>query len=97
MKKNTAGKIKIVKGEKLFMFLIVLSLVTLPLITVFSKAVLSKANIEVEKIYAQIAVQEGINESLEMQKNELASLSNIQDIAEYYGLSYNNDNIIVIK
>ena len=97
MKKNTAGKLKIVKGEKLFMFLIILSFIVLPLITVFSKAVLSKANIEVEKITAKIQKQEGINESLEMQKNELASLSNIQDIAEYYGLSYNNDNIIVIK
>ena len=97
MKKNTAGKIKIVKGEKIFMFLMILSFITLPLITVFSKAVLSKANIEVEKITAKIQKQEGINESLEMQKNELASLSNIQDIAEYYGLSYNNDNIIVIK
>ena len=97
MKKNTAGKIKIVKGEKIYMFLMILSFITLPLITVFSKAVLSKANIEVEKITAKIQKQEGINESLEMQKNELASLSNIQDIAEYYGLSYNNDNIIVIK
>ena len=97
MKKNTAGKIKIVKGEKLFMTLIVIAIIIMPIITVFSKAVLSKANIEVEKINAKIAKQEGINESLEMQKNELASLSNIQDIAEYYGLIYNNDNIIVIK
>jgi len=97
MKKNTASKLKIVKGERIFMFLIILSFVTLPLLTVFSKAVLSKVNIEVEKVSAKIAKQEGINESLEMQKNELASLSNIQDIAEYYGLSYNNDNIIVIK
>ena len=32
-----------------------------------------------------------------MQINELASLSNIQDVAKTYGLSYNNDNIIVIK
>jgi cell division protein FtsL len=32
-----------------------------------------------------------------MQKNELASLSNIQGIAEQNGLSYNNDNIIVIN
>ena len=97
MKKNTASKLKIVKGERIFMFLIILSFVTLPLLTVFSKAVLSKVNIEVEKVSAKIAKQEGINESLEMQKNELASLSNIQDIAENYGLSYNNDNIIVIK
>ena len=97
MKKNTAGKVKFVKGERIFMFLLVLSFVTLPLLTVFSKAVLSKANIEVEKITAKIEEQEGINESLEMQKNELASLSNIQGIAENFGLSYNNDNIIVVK
>ena len=37
------------------------------------------------------------NESLSMQIDELASLSSIQDIAKEYGLSYNNDNIIVIK
>ena len=97
MKKNTAGKLKIVKGEKIFAFLIIMAIIIMPLITVFSKAVLSKANIEVEKINAKIAVQEGINESLEMQKNELASLSSIQDVAQNYGLSYNNDNIIVIK
>ena len=97
MKKNTAGKVKFVKGERIFMFLLILSIIALPLITVFSKAVLSKANIEVEKITEKIEKQMGINESLEMQKNELASLSNIQDIAKEYGLSYNNDNIIVIK
>jgi len=97
MKKNTAGKVKFVRGERIFMVLIVLSFIILPLLIVFSKAVLSKANIEVEKIEAKISTQEGINESLEMQKNELASLSNIQGIAESYGLSYNNDNIIVIK
>lgn len=97
MKKNTAGKVKFLKGERIFMILIIISFVTAPLLTVFSKAVLSKSNIEVEKITAKIKKQEGINESLEMQKNELASLSNIQDIAESYGLSYNNDNIIVIK
>lgn len=97
MKKNTAGKVKFIKGERIFMFLIILSFVTLPLLTVFSKAVLSKANIEVEQITLKIEKQQGINESLEMQKNELASLSNIQDIAKTYGLSYNNNNIIVIK
>lgn len=97
MKKNTTGKIKFLKGERVFMFLLVLLCVISPLLTVFSKAVLSKTNIEVEKIQSKIEKQEGINESLEMQKNELASLSNIQDIAKEKGLSYNNDNIIVIK
>lgn len=97
MKKNTTGRIKFVKGERIFMFLLILACITAPLLTVFSKAVLSKANIEVEKIQEKIDKQVGVNESLEMQKNELASLSNIQDIAKEYGLSYNNDNIIVIK
>ena len=45
----------------------------------------------------KIEKQQNINESLEMQVNELASLSSIQDIAKEYGLSYINDNIIVIK
>ncbi len=97
MKKNTTGKVKFVKGDRIFMFLLIIACITAPLSIVFSKAVLSKANIEVEKIEAKIEKQQGVNESLEMQKNELASLSNIQDVAKEYGLSYNNDNIIVIK
>lgn len=97
MKKNTTGRVKFVKGERIFMFLLVLVCILSPLVIVFSKAVLSKANIEVERIASKIEEQEGVNESLEMQKNELASLSNIQDVAKEYGLSYNNDNIIVIK
>ena len=32
-----------------------------------------------------------------MKINELASLSNIQDVAKEHGLDYNNDNIIVVK
>ena len=64
MKKNTTGKIKFLKGERVFMFLLVLLCVISPLLTVFSKAVLSKTNIEVEKIQSKIEKQEGINESL---------------------------------
>ena len=53
--------------------------------------------IELERIKKRVEKQENINESLEMQVDELASLSSIQDVAQNYGLSYNNDNIIVIK
>ena len=95
MKKNKT--IKVVKGEKIFAGLILLLLVLMPVLTVSSKSMLSKSNIELEKIKNKVEKQEGINESLEMQINELASLSNIQDVAKTYGLSYNNDNIIVIK
>ena len=56
----------------------------------FQKQKESQEEIEVEK-------QENINESLEMQVNELASLSNIQDVAKEFGLKYQNENIVVIK
>ena len=49
-----------------------------------------------EKI-SKIEKQETMNESISMKINEIASLSNIQDIAKDYGLTYKNDNIIVVK
>ena len=97
MKKNKNKKIKFLKGEKIFVFLIILFGTLAPVVTVSSKSILSRSNIELERVKKKVEKQENINESLEMQVNELASLSNIQDIAEFYGLSYNNDNIIVIK
>jgi len=98
MKKSNKGKrIKFLKGEKIFIFLIILFGTLAPILTVSSKAILSRSNIELERVKNKLEKQIGINESLEMQVNELASLSNIQDIAKTYGLSYNNDNIIVIK
>jgi len=97
MKKNNSKKIKFLKGEKIFIFLIVVFGTLAPILTVSSKAILSRSNIDLEKVKNKVEKQIGVNESLEMQVNELASLSNIQDIAKSYGLSYNNDNIIVIK
>ena len=95
MKKNKS--IKFLRGERIFMFLIVLVGILAPIVTVSSKSMLSRSNIELERIKKKVEKQENINESLEMQVDELASLSSIQDIAKEYGLSYNNDNIIVIK
>ena len=46
---------------------------------------------------SKIEKQETMNESISMKINEIASLSNIQDIAKEYGLTYQNDNIIVVK
>lgn len=96
MKKKN-NKVKFLKGEKFFLFLIILFGMLAPILTVSSKSILSRSNIELERIKKKVERQENINDSLEMQVNELASLSSIQDIAKEYGLSYNNDNIIVIK
>lgn len=95
--KKKSNKVKFLKGEKFFLFLIILFGMLAPILTVSSKSILSRSNIELERIKKKVERQENINDSLEMQVNELASLSSIQDIAKEYGLSYNNDNIIVIK
>ena len=97
MKRTKSKRIKILKSEKFFITMIIIFGIFAPIITVSSKAILSRSNIELERIKKRVEKQENINEILKMQVNELASLSSIQDIAKEYGLSYNNDNIIVIK
>lgn len=83
--------------DKFMILLIILIGVFVPVSVVFSQATLSKSNIEVEEMKSKVEKQSNSNQSLSMQVDELASLSNIQDIAKEYGLSYNNDNIIVIN
>ncbi len=97
MKKNKSKKVRFLKGEKFFLTLIIIFSIFAPILTVASKSILSRSNIELERIKKKVEKQENINDSLEMQVNELASLSSIQDIAREYGLSYNNENIILIK
>lgn len=97
MKKTTGPVIKFYKGEKFILTLIAIFALLTPVFIVYSSASLSSSNIEVEKLKKQIEEQENINSSLSMQVDELASLSNIQDIAKTYGLSYNNNNIVVVK
>lgn len=98
MKKTTSKtRLKFKKGEKMIIaILAVLALMT-PVMIVYSSAYLSSTNIEVEKMKKKIEKQENLNSSLSMQVDELASLSTIQEVAKTNGLSYNNDNIIVIK
>ena len=95
--KKTTKKSRLLPIDKLMILIIVLLAIFVPVATVFSSSTLSKSNIEVERIKNKVAKQEDRNESLTMQVDELASLSNIQGIAKQYGLSYNNDNIIVIN
>ena len=89
-------KVKVLRIEKLIYGLIVFVAVMIPIANVFSKALLSESNIQVEKLENKINKQIGINDSLNMQINELASLDKIQAVANELGLSYNNDNIKLI-
>ena len=93
MRKTRNKKVTMLKGEKFMYVLIVLALIAFPISTVFTKAVLSETNISLEQMKSKIETQEGINESLRMQVDELASLDKIQEVASDKGLTYNNDNI----
>ncbi len=81
------------KGEKMLYVLIGIAVFLFPVSIVFTKAVLSESNIDLEQLRSEISKQEGINESLSMQVDELASLDKIQSVATEKGMSYNNDNI----
>ena len=94
MKKTTGPIIKWKKGEVFILTVIAFLLILTPVVIVYTSATLSSSNVKVEKLKEQIEKQQNINSSLSMQVDELASLSNIQNVAKEYGLSYNNNNVI---
>ncbi len=97
MRTKRVKRIKLLKGEKLMMFLVAFfGFVVMPISYVYTKALLSETNIELEKIESKIDSQNNTNEALSMQIDELASIENIQSIASANGLSYNNSNIKTI-
>lgn len=91
--KKKSKKVKLLKGEKAMYVLLLFLLIAIPVFNVFTSSMLSETNNEVEKITKNIEKQELTNQGLSMQIDELASLENIQTIAENHGLSYNNSNI----
>lgn len=97
MKNGNKKKLKLLKGEVCMYFILLSLMVAVPVVNVFSKALLSETNIKTEKLKGKIEKQMASNESLEMQINELVSMENIQKIAEEYGLSYISDNIVSIN
>jgi len=98
MRTKKVKRVKFLKGEKFMFFLIIfLGLIVMPSAWVYTKALLSESNIELERIKSKINKQTNTNEALGMQIDELASIDNIQDIASKSGLSYNNSNIKTIN
>ena len=95
--KKTRKRVKLCGVDRLMIMVIALLIVFTPVLVVYSKSTLSESNIALERIKRKVEKQESINESVAMKINELASLSNIQDVAKEHGLDYNNDNIIVVK
>ena len=97
--KDARKKKKLVKklrGEVSIVIAIVLTLLAIPVSMVYTQAMLSESNIELEAMKSEVKEQENLNESLKMQISELASLDTIQDVANENGLVYTNGNIKVV-
>ncbi len=97
MRKKKEKRLKLLKGEKFMYFIIILLLCLIPILNVYTSSLVTKTNIDVEKLKKNINSQEEENESLSMQIDELASLDNIFNVAKEYGLSYDNSSIIQVK
>lgn len=98
MKKNKGkSMIKLQKFEKKYTTTASCLLLCLWVISFFAKVSLSSINIEVERLNKEVSSQEKTNQSLVMKINELASLENIQSVANSEGLAYNNNNIVIIN
>jgi len=82
---------------KMIWILVVVLFLAIPVCDVYTKAILSQTNIELEQTRNKIKEQEGINDSLKMEISELASLDKIQEVAEQNGLTYQNNNITVVS
>ncbi len=96
MKKATKKKRFKLKSEGILYIIIALILLAIPIVNVYTKAILSESNIELERVKSDIENQENLNNSLKMEISELSSLDKIQVVAAENGLSYQNGNIKVV-
>lgn len=97
MKKKKDNTIKLHSFEKKFTIVGAALLVLLWAFSFFAKISLSSINVEVERLSKDVNKQEKVNQGLVMKINELASLENIQSVANSIGLAYNNNNIVIIN
>ena len=97
MKKNKKDKTaKLIKRERKFTVLGAIVLFAIWVVSFFVKNTLSSVNVEVERLAREVKYQKETNQSLTMKINELASLENINTVANQQGLAYNNGNIRIV-
>ena len=95
-KKKVERKKKMFEQERTYWLIIALILFAIPVANVYTKAILSETNIELEEAKEDVERQKNTNDSLSTEIYELASLDKIQLVAQEDGLQYNNENIIVV-
>ena len=84
---------KNLKREKLIYKTFVFITVFLVMGILYSKAMLSKINLEIQELNGTIKEEAEDNQSLVMKINEMVSLEKIQKVSSELGLTYNNNNI----
>ena len=85
------------KGEGLLKTLTVIFFVGFLLSTFVLSAKVQSSNSELQRLKSKIESQEKLNLSMQMKINELASLDNTMQVADTFGLEYNNSNIKVVS
>ena len=83
----------IAKLEKFIYKSFIFTTVILVVGIIYSRAALSKINLEVQELSGIIKEESEDNQSLVMKINEMVSLDKIQQVSNALGLTYNNDNI----
>ena len=94
MKKKKYVKLK---GENTMMVLILLFVVCTIFVNFVGQAMLQSNNSELQRLKSKIETQEELNASMQMKINELSSLDNALEVADTFGLKYNNSNIRVVS
>ena len=85
------------RGENTMVAIIVLSIIGVLLTNFIGQAMLQSDNSELQRIKSKIQTQERLNASKQMKINELSSLDNALEVADTFGLKYNNSNIRVVS
>ncbi len=85
------------KGEKTMKKMIFVLIFGILLCNFVGNAKIQSKNSELQRLKSKIESQEKLNLSMQMKINELASLDNTMQVADTFGLEYNNSNIKVVS
>lgn len=92
-------KVKYVKlrGENTMIAFIIFFAIGTLFVNFMGQANLQSNNSELQRLKSKIDTQEKLNASMQMKINELACLDNALEVADAFGLEYNNSNIRVVS
>lgn len=85
------------KGEKTMKKIIFILIFGILLCNFVGNAKIQSKNSELQRLKSKIESQEKLNLSMQMKVNELASLDNTMQVADTFGLEYNNSNIKIVS